>query len=64
MAQALTAGMFSERAVTQKLEAGQGLIAALIASAPAPELSEKADLFGRLVGSWEVDLISHRPDPK
>jgi hypothetical protein len=61
MAQALS--MFSGRAVTQKPKAAQGLIAALIASAPAPELSEKADLFGRLVGSWEVDLISHRPDP-
>ena len=55
--------MFSGNAVTQKPKAAQGLIAALIASAPAPELSEKGDLFGRLVGSWEVDLISHRPDP-
>jgi len=63
MAQALTSGVFSEGAVTQKFEAEQGLIAALHASAPAPELGEKADLFGWLVGSWEVDLISHRPDP-
>ena len=55
--------MFSERAVSQKFEAGQGLIAALHAPAPARELGEKAELFGRLVGSWEVDLISHRPDP-
>jgi hypothetical protein len=55
--------MFSGRAVTQKLKAAQGLIAALHAPSPASELGEKADLFGRLVGSWEVDLISHRPDP-
>ena len=60
MAQALTAGMFSER---PKFEALQGLSGALIAPAAAPELGDKADVFGRLAGSWEVDLISHRPDP-
>ena len=63
MTQAFSSETFSAGAVTQKVEGAQGLIAALIASAPAPELGEKADLFGRLVGSWEVDLISHRPDP-
>src|SRR5690242_6351659 len=63
MAQPLSSGISSQGAATQKLEAERGLAAALIASEPAPELGTNADLFGRLVGNWEVDLISHRTDP-
>ncbi len=34
----------------------------LLAEGPAPELAEKLDTFGRLVGSWEFDVVVHRPD--
>jgi hypothetical protein len=46
----------------QTFETNRGLIGALIAPRPEPELAEKFDLFGRLVGSWDVDLINHRSD--
>jgi hypothetical protein len=47
----------------RQLESDRGFVGALIASGPAPQLAEKLDLFGQLVGSWDVHLISHRPDP-
>ena len=47
----------------QVFEGNRGLIYALTAPGPAADLAEKLNLFGRLVGSWDVDLISHRFDP-
>jgi hypothetical protein len=40
----------------------QAFLDALAASQPAPELAEADDLFGWLIGSWEVDAVLRDPE--
>ncbi len=35
---------------------------ALIAPGRSPEIPESADLYGWLVGNWELDVYDHLPD--
>jgi hypothetical protein len=35
---------------------------ALLAANPLPERSEKLQLYARLVGSWEIDVVMHNRD--
>src|SRR5262249_2735493 len=37
-------------------------IEALHADAPAPDIAAKMDLYGRFVGSWQSDIVTHAPD--
>ncbi len=62
MAKAFEEIPFCGTPVDQKFATNRGMIGALIAPGPAAALAGKLDLFGRLVGSWDVDLISHRSD--
>jgi hypothetical protein len=39
-----------------------GLIAALHADGPAPEHAEALMLYGRFVGDWDTDIVTHTPD--
>lgn len=38
------------------------VVAALHADAPAADRAEKLQLYGRLIGDWEADVIAHSPD--
>jgi hypothetical protein len=38
------------------------LIAALHAPGPAVDRAEGLQLYGRLIGDWETDIITHAPD--
>jgi hypothetical protein len=40
----------------------QGFIDALVSSGPAQELADADDLFGFLIGSWDIDAILHNAD--
>jgi hypothetical protein len=42
--------------------ASPSLIAALHTDRPAPDRAEKMDLYGWLVGRWEMDAVYHRDD--
>ena len=35
---------------------------ALLADGPAPELGEAANVYGWLIGSWEMDIIDYGED--
>ena len=39
-----------------------GLIAALHSEGPAPELAKQLGLYGRFIGHWEADVVTHTPD--
>ncbi|HZB90958.1 MAG TPA: hypothetical protein VE397_05930 [Stellaceae bacterium] len=39
-----------------------GLAAALLASGPAPDRAAALDLYGRFIGDWESDIVTHSPD--
>lgn len=39
-----------------------GFAAALVADGPARERAEHLDLYGRFVGDWETDILTHAPD--
>lgn len=39
-----------------------GMLAALAAPGPHPDLAEHLHLFGQFVGSWDVDITYYRPD--
>src|SRR5262249_32775045 len=32
------------------------------ADAPAPDIAAKMELYGRFVGSWQSDIVTHAPD--
>ncbi|HET7291785.1 MAG TPA: hypothetical protein VFM88_05125 [Vicinamibacteria bacterium] len=40
----------------------KGLVEALHAEGPHPELASELQLFGQFVGSWDVEVIHHFPD--
>jgi hypothetical protein len=40
----------------------RAMLAALGAEGPHPALAEQLQLFGQFVGSWDVDIVYHRPD--
>lgn len=39
-----------------------GLVSALHADAPAVDRADKLQLYGRLIGDWEADIVTHAPD--
>lgn len=41
---------------------GSAMIEALQSSQPRAEIAAKLQLFGQFVGSWDVEVIFHRPD--
>src|SRR5215471_5516420 len=43
-------------------ETTESFFRALAASGRAPEIPESADLYGWLVGSWELDVLRYRVD--
>lgn len=38
------------------------MLEALAAAGPDPQLAAELQLFGQFVGSWDVDIVNHRPD--
>ena len=43
-------------------QAEDGFHAALVSSGRSPEIPESADLYGWLIGSWELDVLHYRVD--
>jgi hypothetical protein len=39
-----------------------GLISTLHAYGPAPDRADKLDLYGRLIGDWDAEVVTHSPD--
>jgi hypothetical protein len=39
-----------------------GFAAALHAVGPAPDRAAALDLYGRFIGDWETDIVTHSPD--
>lgn len=39
-----------------------GVTAVLHADGPAPDRAEKLGLYGRFIGDWEAEIVTHSPD--
>src|SRR5690348_17334155 len=50
--------MFKER---WRMKASNVFFDALVSSARAPELADVDDLFGFLIGSWDLEAVLHDP---
>jgi hypothetical protein len=48
--------------MTTSIEPRTGLYSAMAATGRSPEIPETADLYGWLVGSWELDVVYYRVD--